>query len=44
MAEILGDLVEPRRGAVETGEPAPEDAEVPQERRDEGQGTMDTLF
>jgi uncharacterized protein YecE (DUF72 family) len=43
MAEILGDTVEPRRGGVETGEPAPEDAEVPRPP-DLGQGGMDTLF
>jgi uncharacterized protein YecE (DUF72 family) len=43
MAEILGEAVAPRRGGIETGEPAPEDAEVPAERRDEP-GTMDTLF
>ena len=43
MAEILGDLVEPRRGDIETGAPAPEDAEPPKGYHDE-QGTMDRLF
>ena len=50
MAEILGDLVAPRRGGAETGDPAPDEGAAISDRPEDDSGgeiappNMDTLF
>jgi len=44
MAEILGDVVAPRRGEARTGDAAPDTAEVPARRGEEGRWQTGKLF